>query len=852
MAEVNANTIGSFTLNNFKGRIVASLLVMGLVTIALVSYNQWMIGKLNNERIELLDVTLPANQGIQELMMNTHKSAYLLAAYVESGDRNYHREWQQTWALGLQEVIDEIQVLSEVLKDEQAEKLSRQVGIRLNNLHQTQNNIIRSVDKDLKAKGFFREDVAFESEAFYGASNNVYVASSDPSLLAKQQHLNGLVAGEIGKMVAELSSESGALQSYFDSALTANLSRIDAKFRNFRHVSWGMIALSAVVGVILGFWLILYILKYIVEIRQSVRALSAGNIPALIEENSNETNLIVRKLNHLSSQLRNVKKLAEYVGERHFDENIAAFEASSELGSSLASMRESLRSVAEEDRRRLWVNEGYGHVANLLRENNDNLQNLCDEVLNRVVKYLDINQGALLLLNNDDEANPIMEVKSLYAYSRLKFNQSTVSYGHGLLGQVWRDKSPIYLTEIPDNFVNIKSGLGTAEPSCLFIAPMMANEEVVGLIELASFREIEVHEKEFIHRVCDAIATAVGNVRMNERTISLLQESQERAEEMRAQEEEMRQNMEELKSTQEEMFRTQKEVAEKEYNLNALINNTADSIFAMDTNYCITVINKVLRDKYLKLGITLDIGKNILEVLSGEARTLWKDRYDRALAGDRFDIIEERKDNAGKTVFVQMYHNPIYNDLGSVIGVSVITREVTELVLARKEAQQKEITLNALINSTDDTYFAVDTQYQILVANETLRERFRSGGIELREGDNILNILPEDQRVRWKERYDRIFAGEKFYLEEERRVKNKVLFVEVHCIPISNDVGEVKGAMVVSKDITGVRKALEEKKERDQEIDKLRQQIGLNTSEPSLSNGGSFSKVKADVTNPSD
>ncbi|MEL6538056.1 MAG: PAS domain-containing protein, partial [Bacteroidota bacterium] len=543
-------------------------------------------------------------------------------------------------------------------------------------------------------------------------------------------------------------------------------------------------------------------------------------------------------LNHLGLELKNVKSLAEHIGEGHFDEAIAAFEHSSDLGASLASMRSSLHEVAEEDRRRLWVNEGYAQVAHTLRSNNDNLQNLCDEVLHLIVKYLDCNQGALYL-KEGEEGSEVMEVKALYAYNKKKFDEIEVAYGEGLVGQVWRDEDELYLTDVPNDYVRIRSGLGGAEPNSLFLVPMMASQKIVGILEVASFHTITPHQKDFVQRACEAIATAVGNVKMNERTLLLLKSSQEQAEELRAQEEEMRQNMEELQSTQEEMFRAQRELQAKERNLDGVINNTTDTIFAIDTNYCITVVNKFLRDKYAQMGINLQLGTNILDLLKGEARANWKDRYDRALGGERYQLIEERTTDDGSLAFAQTFHNPIKDSAGQVVGVSVISRDVTDLMKAEAEAKSKEVTLNALINSTDDTYFAIDLEYRILVANKTLRDRFRAGGVSLEEGDLIFDKLPEDQHDKWKERYQRIFAGERFIIEEERRVKNSVLYIQGHYIPIFNEDEKVVGGIVMSKDITDVQQALAEKEQRDQEIEKLRKQIGLEAAEAMVGNGHS-------------
>src|SRR5690606_32584770 len=150
-------------------------------------------------------------------------------------------------------------------------------------------------------------------------------------------------------------------------------------------------------------------------------------------------------------------------------------------------------------------------------------------------------------------------LEACYAYERKKFLEKRIEFGEGLIGQAYLEKDIIYMTEIPERYVSISSGLGNANPRSDIIIPLISNDTIEAVIEIASFQKMEKHEIEFMQKVGEYVASAIAAVKVNQRTKALLQSTQEQAEEMRSQEEEMRQNMEELQATQEEVQRRTQE-----------------------------------------------------------------------------------------------------------------------------------------------------------------------------------------------------------------------------------------------------------------------------------------------------
>ena len=116
------------------------------------------------------------------------------------------------------------------------------------------------------------------------------------------------------------------------------------------------------------------------------------------------------------------------------------------------------------------------------------------------------------------------------------------------------------MTSIPDDYINITSGLGGANPRSLIIIPMLADDKLLGVIELASFNELEKYQIDFLEKVAQDIAATISSAQITIRTAELLKQSKTQAEELASQEEEMRQNMEELQATNEEWQRKEKEL----------------------------------------------------------------------------------------------------------------------------------------------------------------------------------------------------------------------------------------------------------------------------------------------------
>jgi methyl-accepting chemotaxis protein len=229
------------------------------------------------------------------------------------------------------------------------------------------------------------------------------------------------------------------------------------------------------------------------------------------------------------------------------------------LGTSLLNMRESLIQAAQREEQEKFAAVGLARIGEILRQHADNVETLCEKVIEDVVKYTKANQG-FIFVKEVLEDKDVLKLMAGRAWERKKYLQKTIGVGEGLVGQAAREKQTIFLTKVPNNYVNISSGLGEANPQCILIVPLKSEEEVVGIIEFASFKVYEDFEIRFLEKVGESIASTILTTKNNQKNKELLEKSNALTQQMQSQEEEIRQNMEEMHATQEEMHRKNREI----------------------------------------------------------------------------------------------------------------------------------------------------------------------------------------------------------------------------------------------------------------------------------------------------
>lgn len=490
------------------------------------------------------------------------------------------------------------------------------------------------------------------------------------------------------KLLAEDAVESQIIPRTSD--LISRLNRIAAKqnqvttksdvdvidsIRSLRNYTLMLGAGIIIIGLMSAVFLMRSITKPVNFLKNVVVKLGRGE---LVEDkqakvSSDEIGEMATAMDNLVAGLKRTSLFAENIGNGKYNTEFKPLSEHDVLGNALINMRDNLSKVAEDDKKRNWATEGMAKFGEILRTNTNDLGKLAEEIIGNLVKYLKANQGALYIIDDVDAGEePTMSMKACYAWDKKKFLNHKIYKGEGLAGQAWQEGDIVYLTEVPQSYVKITSGLGDANPTSVLIVPLKVNDQIFGVVEIASFSAFQDFEIEFVQKIAETIASTISTVKINARTQHLLEESQEMTEQMRAQEEEMRQNMEELQATQEEMQRSQ---SETDSTLSAIHGSLSVADYSIEGS--LTKVNSNFLDLF---GYSQDdvVGEHHRifatkeDKNSDDYRQFWKDLASGYPKKGSFNRINRK----GEIIRVKSSFAPIKNRAGEVVKVMEITYEL--------------------------------------------------------------------------------------------------------------------------------------------------------------------------------
>jgi len=367
------------------------------------------------------------------------------------------------------------------------------------------------------------------------------------------------------------------LSSKFEDRMAKENAKMTASFNSFKSlIIWTGVILFFTI-LIIAFVVTNTLVRPINLLKRILVDMSKGELPEKeVKAQSDEIGEMGKALNDLINGLRKISQFSKEIGKGNYESGFEPLGSNDELGNSLLLMRDNLKKASEdaemrriENFQRGWTSQGLAEFGEMLRESKDSLEELTNQILTRLVRYLDASVGGLFIINDDNKQDTYLELIAYYAYDRRKYVEKRIEIGQTLVGQCVLENETIFMSEIPKDYIHITSGMGKDDPRSLLIVPLKLNQQVYGVVELASLNHFENYQIEFVEKIGESIASTISSAKINLHTSKLLQESNEKSERLTKQEEESRKQIEEMEKSIIEL----KSIEEKEKEQNKTLIN---------------------------------------------------------------------------------------------------------------------------------------------------------------------------------------------------------------------------------------------------------------------------------------
>ncbi|HYG14641.1 MAG TPA: response regulator [Bacteroidia bacterium] len=262
---------------------------------------------------------------------------------------------------------------------------------------------------------------------------------------------------------------------------------------------------------------------------------------------------------------------ANEIGRGNFDVKIKPRSEEDDLGNALLKMKNDLQRFTLENEEKIWVQTGISKINDSIRGERD-LQSLANEALEALIAYLHAEVALFYIAENE-----ALHYTAGYAIDNTASVKTTIAFGQGLTGKVAETKRLQYLNNLPGDYLKISSASGSLTPDKVIIIPLVHNNSLEGIIEMAAVESFDNKSMELINHAAANIAVSIQAAKSRNKLQELLEETQAQAEELQTQHEEMENlnveleaqaqklqaSEEELKVQQEELQQTNIELEER-------------------------------------------------------------------------------------------------------------------------------------------------------------------------------------------------------------------------------------------------------------------------------------------------
>lgn len=333
-----------------------------------------------------------------------------------------------------------------------------------------------------------------------------------------------------------------------------------SNFRQSQLLLAGMSIFTLVMGFSVVFWVVTGITQSLNRMSHVLDAVSMGDVSLPIDTTGrDEVGNVMRTVQRMVTALQDMTKLAHAISQGDYSQSVEVRGPRDTLGIAMRDMTATLKQVVAENERQSWIKTGQNELNETMRGDLGETD-LARNVITYLSKYLGAQIGVFYKALAGEDA---LKLLGSYAFVKRKNLGNTVQFGQGLAGQAAFEKQMISVTNIPEDYTRISSAVGEAPPRNVIVAPVLFQDELSGVIELASFEEFSSLQMEFLTSVLDSVGIILNSAQARIRLQDLLTETQRQAEELQTQQESLKSYNEELQTQQEELKLANEGLTEK-------------------------------------------------------------------------------------------------------------------------------------------------------------------------------------------------------------------------------------------------------------------------------------------------
>lgn len=554
--------------------------------------------------------------------------------------------------------------------------------------------------------------------------------------------------------------------------------------------------------------------------RQNVLLYLADLLPFLLmgmchkyKEMQNIQEQLLQENMHKDELFNQYASIASEIQQGNYSFTDEDIDTSNQMGKTLLMIQQDQIATKEKENLKTWRTRGREIIADILRKPND-LQVLTDELLVALINYSGMIQGAFYIYDEDDDS---LHAISTYAYNRKKYINQKIRTGYGLIGQATFEKASICRYEIPDDYFTISSGLiGDARPKSLLIIPLLADNKVQGVLELASLKlSFTAEEINFNERMADMIAQSIFILKANTKTQHLLKDSQKLTAELRQNQQQLIEQSEQIKQVNvllEESNKTLEEhmqdLRQSEHRIQAILEQATEVISIYNVNAKLIYESASVKHILGQAPVSM-ANKDGLSFIHEQAVYKIKQLIDLLVQipykTQQIEFKFSRKD--GTLCWLESTGRNLL-DNPAIEGIIITTRDITIFKQAEQEHRMKG-QMQALSENSPDMIVRISPDKKIFYANPVFEEytglkrqtSLQKKIAELPMHPSCATLMSNtvDEVLNMRTRVEKEYSIARGQAQQ---------ILMTNAIPEVNDEQEIESILLVAHDIT-IRKTFE-------------------------------------------